>query len=199
MSPQSLLFSRLKSSNSLSLSSQGRCSNPLITSGALPWTCSNSSMSPRTGCRDLCGFSQEQSMRDRSLPLICWARFSWCNPGHRWSSGLQAFIADLCRVLHQLASPDPSPQGCSKATLQPDSIYAWKLLKILKIILKGLFDGNCVTECIYFAEILEYNSHKRTLETHRMLQSLKLWTFIHVRGLYEILSYKLQINMWLNL
>ena len=44
-SPWSLLFSRLNSPNSLSLSSQERCSSPLINFVALLWTCSNRSMS----------------------------------------------------------------------------------------------------------------------------------------------------------
>jgi len=43
-SPCSLLFSRLKSPNTLSLSSQERCSSPWIIFVALLWTCSNSSM-----------------------------------------------------------------------------------------------------------------------------------------------------------
>ncbi|KAK4816023.1 hypothetical protein QYF61_011013 [Mycteria americana] len=44
-SPPSLLFSRLNNPNSLSLSSQERCSSPRIIFVALLWTCSNSSMS----------------------------------------------------------------------------------------------------------------------------------------------------------
>ncbi|KAK4827490.1 hypothetical protein QYF61_018790 [Mycteria americana] len=43
--PQSLLFSRLNNPNSLSLSSQERCSSPRIIFVALLWTCSNRSMS----------------------------------------------------------------------------------------------------------------------------------------------------------
>ncbi|KAK4827484.1 hypothetical protein QYF61_018784 [Mycteria americana] len=43
--PQSLLFSRLNNPNSLSLSSQERCSSPRIIFVALLWTHSNSSMS----------------------------------------------------------------------------------------------------------------------------------------------------------
>ncbi|KAK4820562.1 hypothetical protein QYF61_001625 [Mycteria americana] len=44
-SPRSLLFSRLNSPNSLSLSSQDRCSSPQVIFMSLLWTCSNSSMS----------------------------------------------------------------------------------------------------------------------------------------------------------
>ena len=44
-SPQSLLFSRLRSPNSLSLSLKGRCFTPPIVFVALLWTCSNSLMS----------------------------------------------------------------------------------------------------------------------------------------------------------
>uniref|UniRef100_A0A8C3JB82 Symplekin n=1 Tax=Calidris pygmaea TaxID=425635 RepID=A0A8C3JB82_9CHAR len=44
-SPLSLLLSRLKSPSSLSLSSSGRCSNPLIIFDALRWTLSSSSLS----------------------------------------------------------------------------------------------------------------------------------------------------------
>jgi len=63
-SPQSLLSSRLRSPNSLSLSSQGRCSSPLIFFTVLLWTCSKSSMSffcvenTRTGCRTPSGVSR---------------------------------------------------------------------------------------------------------------------------------------------
>ena len=42
---QNLLFSRLKNTSSLKLSSQGRRSSPLVIFVALLWTCSNSSMS----------------------------------------------------------------------------------------------------------------------------------------------------------
>ncbi|XP_063182760.1 phospholipase ABHD3 isoform X5 [Chroicocephalus ridibundus] len=68
-SPRSLLFSRLNIPNSLSLSSQERCSSPLIILVALLWTHSNRSMS--FSCRGLQSWTQYSSYTSRNCQTKC--------------------------------------------------------------------------------------------------------------------------------
>ncbi|KAK4806804.1 hypothetical protein QYF61_005600 [Mycteria americana] len=71
--------------NSLSLSSEERCSSPLNIFMALLWTRSN-----------------------RSMSFLCWRPQSWMqysSPRHDWLSGLQVHIASSCSIFHPPVYP----------------------------------------------------------------------------------------------
>ena len=117
---QSLLFSRLNSPNSLSLSSQERCSSPWSifvassgpTSTAPGLSCAEGS---RAGRRTPGGGLSRAGQRGRipSLPLCprCWG----CSPGDSWPSGLRAHIAGSRWDSHPPEPTNPSWQSYSQS------------------------------------------------------------------------------------
>jgi len=130
--PHSLLFSRLKSPSSLSLSSQERCSIPQIvlvsSSGPAPTgpglSCAEGS---RAICRTPSGVSPEWSRGIESPPSTCWPRCWTSSPGDSWLSGLRAHIGGSCPAFHPPAPTSPSldpfiPQPVLIARVAPTQV-----------------------------------------------------------------------------
>jgi len=128
-SPRSLLFSRLNSPNSPSLSSQESCSSPQIifvaSSGPAPThpglSCAKGS---RAGCRTPTGSHQSraegQNHLPRHVPTLLGMQLRvrlafWAVSAHCWA--VLSFSST--------STPCPSRQGCSHTILCPACICAW--------------------------------------------------------------------------
>ena len=94
-SPQSFLFSRLNKPNSLSFSTEERCSSPLIIFVALLWTAPTAphpscAEGPRPGCSTPDGASWGQSRGAQSPLSALWPSHFWCSPVY----------SQQCNLLH---------------------------------------------------------------------------------------------------
>lgn len=122
-SPQSILFSRLSNLNFVSLSSEERCSSPLVMLLVLLWTCANR-------FRSFMFWGPQSWMLD--CVLWKWGGGSplfpfWCRLGYAWFtwfSGLQAHLASSCSVFHPPVL-GPSPQCCSQSAYCPAGTCVW--------------------------------------------------------------------------
>jgi len=86
------------------------------SSGPTPtYPCPSYTGGSRAGRSTPGGVSWGWSKGAESPPSTCWPLFSWCSPGYRWLSGLQAHTAGSCWASHPPVPPSPSLEDFSRA------------------------------------------------------------------------------------
>ena len=133
-SPFSLLFSRLNSPSSLSLSHR----KAVPSFGSFLWPpsgcapiglCHSYTEDSISGCSTPGEASPEQSrgVGSRSPPSLCWPCFFRCSPGYSWLSGLWGHTAGSCPAFHSSVPPGLSWHGCTQSFHPPACSITWRV------------------------------------------------------------------------